>query len=170
MDFRADAAAGDGHDLCRLAVEPPRFRAGAVPGGKPRFGGVSGRYTNLELASLFILSTGQPVLTLGGYSGWDRILPPDAQAAMVRNGIVRFFYLPSTSVRADPDGSLDATADLSRWVSATARSCQAQCGVRARLPQTAACSCISAAEPTRSWGSAARTGSPGAGSGIQVLP
>jgi hypothetical protein len=73
-------------------------------------------------ASLFILDTGQPALALGGYQGWDRILTPDALAGLVRAGLVRFFYLPATSARPGPDASLDATADLVSWVTASCAS------------------------------------------------
>jgi len=45
----------------------------------------------------FILATGRPVMTLGGYQGWDRIVTPTGLARLVTNGTVRYFYLPTSS-------------------------------------------------------------------------
>jgi len=80
-------------------------------------------------ASVFMLATDQPVMALGGYQGWDRILTPDQLTALVKEGTVRFFYLNGAS-GANATGrvnniasgagvnvaTLDATADLSAWV------------------------------------------------------
>lgn len=80
-------------------------------------------------ASVFMLATDQPVMALGGYQGWNRILTPDQLAALVKEGTVRFFYLNGAS-GANATGrvnniasgagvnvaTLDATADLSAWV------------------------------------------------------
>jgi hypothetical protein len=52
--------------------------------------------TTTSYASLFILDTGQAVLTLGGYQGWDRILTPAQLAHQVSSGTIRFFLLPSS--------------------------------------------------------------------------
>lgn len=41
-------------------------------------------------ASVFMLATDQPVMALGSYQGWDRILTPDQLAALVKEGTVRF--------------------------------------------------------------------------------
>lgn len=47
-------------------------------------------------ASLFILKTGQPVLTLGGYQGWDKILTSSQLSRLVSQGAIRFFLLSGT--------------------------------------------------------------------------
>ncbi|HEY8684535.1 MAG TPA: hypothetical protein VIO57_02905, partial [Chloroflexota bacterium] len=47
-------------------------------------------------ASLFILKTGQPVLTLGGYQGWDKILTSTQLSRLVSQGVIRFFLLSGT--------------------------------------------------------------------------
>lgn len=75
---------------------------------------------NSSNAAPFILVTGQPVMTLGGYAGGDRILTPAQLAALVVRGTVRFFWLPLL-FRADggsgqwlvPGG---ANSVLTRWV------------------------------------------------------
>jgi 4-amino-4-deoxy-L-arabinose transferase-like glycosyltransferase len=72
-------------------------------------------------ASLFILATGRPVLALGGYQGWDRILTPAQLAAMVADGTLRFFYLPSGGGGSFGPGApadASATTDLADWVQA----------------------------------------------------
>jgi 4-amino-4-deoxy-L-arabinose transferase-like glycosyltransferase len=53
-------------------------------------------------ASLFILKTGQPVLTLGGYQGWDKILTRTQLSALVAQGAIRFFLLSGTGGRNGP--------------------------------------------------------------------
>jgi 4-amino-4-deoxy-L-arabinose transferase-like glycosyltransferase len=48
-------------------------------------------------ASLFILKTGQPVMALGGYQGWDKILTLAQLKRLVANGTIRFFLLSGSS-------------------------------------------------------------------------
>jgi hypothetical protein len=55
-------------------------------------------------ASLFILDTGQPVMTLGGYQGWDRILTPSQLAHLVSDGTIRFFLLHASADNGGPNG------------------------------------------------------------------
>jgi 4-amino-4-deoxy-L-arabinose transferase-like glycosyltransferase len=77
--------------------------------------------TTSSYASLFILDSGQPVMALGGYQGWDRILTPTQLAQQVADGVVRFFYLPQHrggAARQATDSSLDGTSDLVAWVNA----------------------------------------------------
>jgi 4-amino-4-deoxy-L-arabinose transferase-like glycosyltransferase len=50
-------------------------------------------------ASLFILKTGQPVLTLGGYQGWDTILTRAQLRTLVSQGAIRFFLLSGSGGR-----------------------------------------------------------------------
>ena len=54
--------------------------------------------TTSSYASLFILETGQPVMTLGGYQGWDKILTRSQLSQLVSKGIIRFFLLPASGV------------------------------------------------------------------------
>lgn len=51
-------------------------------------------------ASVFMLATDEPVMALGGYQGWDRILTPDQLATLVKEGTIRFFYLSGTTTNA----------------------------------------------------------------------
>jgi len=51
--------------------------------------------TTSTYASLLILDTGRPVMTLGGYQGWDRILDVSQLVRLVRDRTVRFFLLPA---------------------------------------------------------------------------
>jgi 4-amino-4-deoxy-L-arabinose transferase-like glycosyltransferase len=76
-------------------------------------------------ASLFILDTGQPVMTLGGYQGWDKILTRSQLSRMVAKGTIRFFLLPSASSRnfggflSGVDANLDTVNNpLFSWVRA----------------------------------------------------
>jgi 4-amino-4-deoxy-L-arabinose transferase-like glycosyltransferase len=50
-----------------------------------------------ETSSPFILNTGLPVMTMGGYSGSDPILTKDQLQALVQKGKVQYFLLPSAS-------------------------------------------------------------------------
>jgi hypothetical protein len=77
-------------------------------------------------ASLFMLATDQPAMALGGYQGWDRILSPERLAALVHDGVVRYFWMngagPGGFGGGPGDGqaivrsSQDATGDLLAWV------------------------------------------------------
>jgi hypothetical protein len=49
--------------------------------------------TTTTYASLFILDTGQPVMTLGGYQGWDKILTVSQVKGMIANGTILYFLL-----------------------------------------------------------------------------
>jgi 4-amino-4-deoxy-L-arabinose transferase-like glycosyltransferase len=49
--------------------------------------------TTTTYASLFILDTGQPVMTLGGYQGWDKILTVSQLKRLVANGTIHYFLL-----------------------------------------------------------------------------
>jgi hypothetical protein len=72
--------------------------------------------TTSSYASLFILTSDQPALALGGYQGWDRIVTPSQLAQMVQENVVRFFYIPANASRGGFGASQDATADLTEWV------------------------------------------------------
>ena len=48
-------------------------------------------------AASIILATGEPVMTLGGYTGYDPILRSEQLRSLVRNSTVRFFVLPMTA-------------------------------------------------------------------------
>jgi hypothetical protein len=52
--------------------------------------------TTSSYASLLILDTGQPVMTLGGYQGWDRILTRSQLSQLASKGTIRFFLLPAS--------------------------------------------------------------------------
>jgi hypothetical protein len=68
-------------------------------------------------ASVLTLLTDQPVMALGGYQGWDRILDPTQLASIARQGSVRFFLLSGNTRGRPPGGnSQDATSDLTGWV------------------------------------------------------
>jgi hypothetical protein len=55
-------------------------------------------------ASLFILQTGKPVMALGGYQGWDKILTLSRLKRLVANGTIRFFLLNGSSSFGGPMG------------------------------------------------------------------
>jgi len=57
-----------------------------------------------------IIVTGQPVMTMGGYAGGDRIITPSRLAHMVAQGTVRYFYInPSARVP-------QINQDLQQWI------------------------------------------------------
>jgi 4-amino-4-deoxy-L-arabinose transferase-like glycosyltransferase len=62
---------------------------------------------NATTAAPIILTTGEPVMALGGFSGGDRILSADELAGLVAEDTVRFFLLPSRNGRQ---------SDLTDWV------------------------------------------------------
>jgi 4-amino-4-deoxy-L-arabinose transferase-like glycosyltransferase len=72
--------------------------------------------TSSSYGSVLTLLTDQPVMALGGYQGWDRILDPPRLASLVQQDAVRFFLLSSSLGNRGFGGSQDATADLSAWV------------------------------------------------------
>lgn len=72
--------------------------------------------TTSSYSSVLTLLTEKPVMALGGYQGWDRILDPAQLATLVQDGAVRFFLL--SGGRGFPRGTQDATADLAGWVQA----------------------------------------------------
>ncbi len=62
---------------------------------------------NANSAAPLILTTGEPVMALGGFSGGDQILSAEELAAWVRAGAVRFFLLPAQG---------GGQQQLTRWV------------------------------------------------------
>jgi 4-amino-4-deoxy-L-arabinose transferase-like glycosyltransferase len=73
-------------------------------------------------SSLLILDTGEPVMTLGGYQGWDRIMTGDQLAQAVSTGTVRFFLVSGggggfAGGGAGPSaGTANPNADLVTWI------------------------------------------------------
>jgi 4-amino-4-deoxy-L-arabinose transferase-like glycosyltransferase len=53
--------------------------------------------SNAGTAESYILSTGKPVMAMGGFLGNDPILTPAKVANLVKNGTVRYFLLPTAS-------------------------------------------------------------------------
>jgi 4-amino-4-deoxy-L-arabinose transferase-like glycosyltransferase len=62
---------------------------------------------NTQLAAPIIISTGQPVMAMGGFSGRDPILTVEALAELARRGEVRYVLL---------GGRAREASDLVRWV------------------------------------------------------
>jgi len=70
-------------------------------------------------ASVLVLDTGRPVMTLGGYQGWDRILTRTQLAHAVSQGTVRFFLISGTGGGGFPGAAqADANAALTQWITA----------------------------------------------------
>jgi 4-amino-4-deoxy-L-arabinose transferase-like glycosyltransferase len=87
---------------------------------------------NANTAAPIILTTDQPVMTLGGFSGADEILTTQQLINLVNKGMVRFFLLPSNllsgfGILNDQDmrgfGQFDGNqnAHLAFWVSTHCR-------------------------------------------------
>jgi 4-amino-4-deoxy-L-arabinose transferase-like glycosyltransferase len=62
-------------------------------------------------ASPIILSTGEPVMALGGFGGGDKILTVDELAKLVSDGEVRFFLVASLEPPNQPSGGPSRPAD-----------------------------------------------------------
>ncbi|MFL5731752.1 MAG: glycosyltransferase family 39 protein [Chloroflexia bacterium] len=67
-----------------------------------------------QVAAPIILSTGQPVMALGGFSGGDPILTPQQILGLVAGHTVRFFLLAGSGP--------GARSDLSPWVMSTCKA------------------------------------------------
>jgi 4-amino-4-deoxy-L-arabinose transferase-like glycosyltransferase len=67
-----------------------------------------------QTAAPYIIATGKPVMTLGGFSGSDQILSLSQLQALVRAGTVRYFLLDGVGGRGGPGGS--GNAQLTQWV------------------------------------------------------
>jgi 4-amino-4-deoxy-L-arabinose transferase-like glycosyltransferase len=96
---------------------------------------------NAGEAEPFILTTGKPVMDLGGFMGADRIVNVKQLAALVANGTVRYFLVsgggagrfggpppprfgdfPSRGrFRGGPGGARNANSDLLQWVTASCK-------------------------------------------------
>jgi 4-amino-4-deoxy-L-arabinose transferase-like glycosyltransferase len=87
---------------------------------------------SVQTAIPIIWVTNEPVMAMGGYSGYDPILTPTALATLVRSGRVRLFLLPSTNLTEGEAADLypevrsgeqsfqtQYTNQLTRWVSQT---------------------------------------------------
>ena len=68
-----------------------------------------------QVAAPIIITTGEPVMALGGFSGGDQILTPDEWDALVENGDVRFAFLGGQTGpggQAGPGGQGGVTAHI----------------------------------------------------------
>ncbi|MDQ2740700.1 MAG: hypothetical protein M3Z66_00100 [Chloroflexota bacterium] len=61
-------------------------------------------------AALIIIATGDPVMSLGGFSGSDPILTTAKLAALAKQGVVRYFLLGAGGGPGGPDGNSGATS------------------------------------------------------------
>ena len=90
------------------ALDPALLRYLSTHQGKARY--LVATATS-SYASLFILATNQPVMALGGYQGWDRVVTPTSLAQLVTKGTVRFFYLPAIQTQFSPSGNQRQPSD-----------------------------------------------------------
>jgi 4-amino-4-deoxy-L-arabinose transferase-like glycosyltransferase len=87
---------------------------------------------SVQTAIPIIWATGEPVMAIGGYSGYDPILTPTSLASEVSSDRVRLFLLPSSNLTAAAAAGLypevrsggqpfqtKYTNQLTRWVSRT---------------------------------------------------
>ncbi len=68
--------------------------------------------TNIGTAESYILSTGKPVMAMGGFLGSDPILNPTRVAALVKDNVIRYFLLPG--INGFGAGSLNAPPTQTR--------------------------------------------------------
>jgi 4-amino-4-deoxy-L-arabinose transferase-like glycosyltransferase len=68
--------------------------------------------TGLDAADL-IISTGQPVMAVGGFDGPDKILTTDSLVGLIHRGKIRFFILTVSNGKIQPYSS----GEIFSWVS-----------------------------------------------------
>jgi 4-amino-4-deoxy-L-arabinose transferase-like glycosyltransferase len=71
-----------------------------------------------QTAAPYIIVTGQPVLTLGGFTGSDQILSLSALQAMIREGQIRYFLLSGGGFGGGGGQGGAGNATLVQWVEA----------------------------------------------------
>jgi 4-amino-4-deoxy-L-arabinose transferase-like glycosyltransferase len=118
-----------------LPGAPPGGPTGGIPGSGARLDSqVNGRLlsyleynlgharflfatTSATGAEGYIIATGKPVMALGGFTGGDPILTVAKLAALVKQGVVRYFLLSGTGLFAGPGGRNNGA--LTSWVQST---------------------------------------------------
>jgi 4-amino-4-deoxy-L-arabinose transferase-like glycosyltransferase len=70
-----------------------------------------------QTAAPYIIATGKPVMTLGGFSGSDPILTVDQLRALIRAGQVRYFLVSGGGGFGGPGGA-SANSQLIQWIEA----------------------------------------------------
>jgi hypothetical protein len=98
-------------------------------------------------SSLLVLDTGQPVMTLGGYQGWDRIVSPTDLQRAVANGTVCFF-LVSSGGGGFGGNQTNVNADLVSWVTSTCGPTWRATSRAARWTCATGSACATAASPS----------------------
>ncbi|HET8905402.1 MAG TPA: glycosyltransferase family 39 protein [Ktedonobacterales bacterium] len=71
-----------------------------------------------QTAAPYIITSGQPVMALGGFSGSDQILTLSQLEAMVRSGTIRYFLLDGAGSGFGGAGGTGGNAQLVQWVAA----------------------------------------------------
>ncbi len=74
-----------------------------------------------RLAASIIISTGEPVMAMGGFHGLDPILSPEKLARMVEANQIRFVMLGALSVISRRLGAEAAGRPVAEWVRANGR-------------------------------------------------
>ena len=69
-----------------------------------------------QTAAPYIVATGKPVMTLGGFSGSDQILTLDQLQALIRAGTVRYFLVSGDGGFGGGPGGGGSNAQLVQWV------------------------------------------------------
>lgn len=67
------------------------------------------------MGSALILETGEPVMSLGGFGGWDSILTTNELETLVKESAVRYFLVENTNM-GQGRPSQDVNAELTRWI------------------------------------------------------
>jgi 4-amino-4-deoxy-L-arabinose transferase-like glycosyltransferase len=71
-----------------------------------------------QTAAPYIITSGQPVMALGGFSGFDQILTLSQLEAMVRTGTIRYFLLDGAGGGFGGAGGTGGNAQLVQWIEA----------------------------------------------------
>jgi 4-amino-4-deoxy-L-arabinose transferase-like glycosyltransferase len=77
--------------------------------------------SSVRLAAPIIISTGEPVMALGGFDGLDPILSPEKIARMVETNQIRFVMLGDLSTISRRLGAEAALAPIADWVRANGK-------------------------------------------------
>jgi len=67
--------------------------------------------TNVHVASDYIIATGRPVMTIGGFTGSDPILTPVRLATLAQEGKVKYFLLSGGGT-----GGPGVSSSLTTWI------------------------------------------------------
>ena len=93
----------------------PGFNAGGFGGmGNSSRAGIARLFSNNNLSDL-ILKTGEPVMTIGGFSGSDKIITVDQFKQLVTSGAIRYAIISGEAGKGGFMGG-NSNSDSTNWI------------------------------------------------------